>query len=109
MVCSARSDLLSVIAKINMVGNHSWVKLPELDEVVRQYEAALDWAQPDVPGVVIGVSVATYDLDEPEARAAVEHAREVTGLPATDPVRFGVEPLAEAVRRRREDLAQPVP
>ena len=90
-------------------GNHSWVKLPELDEVVRQYEVALDWAQPDVPGVVIGVSVATYDLDEPEARAAVEHARDVTGLPATDPVRFGVEPLAEAVRRRREELARPVP
>ena len=78
-------------------GNHGWVALPDLDEVVRRYEDALAWACPKVPGRVIGVSLATYDISEAEARAAVRHAREVTGLPATDPIRFGAGPLAEAI------------
>ena len=78
-------------------GNHSWVVLPELDEVIRRYEDALAWACPDVPGRVIGVSLATYDISEDDARTAVRHAREVTGLPATDPIRFGPAPLVEAI------------
>ncbi|MYC87367.1 MAG: DUF1611 domain-containing protein [Gemmatimonadales bacterium] len=78
-------------------GNHSWVVLPELDEVIRRYEDALAWACPEVPGRVIGVSLATYDIPEDDARAAVRHARDVTGLPATDPIRFGTDPLVEAI------------
>ena len=88
-------------------GNHSWVVLPELDEVIRRYEDALAWACPDVPGRVIGVSLATYDISADRARAAVEHAREVTGLPATDPIRFGPEPLVDAILRAREAHAAP--
>ncbi|WP_428275806.1 DUF1611 domain-containing protein [Candidatus Palauibacter sp.] len=88
-------------------GNHSWVVLPELDEVIRRYEDALAWACPDVPGRVIGVSLATYDIPEDEARAAVRHAREVTGLPATDPIRFGATPLVEAILRAHEALEAP--
>lgn len=88
-------------------GNHSWVVLPELDEVIRRYEDALAWACPDVPGRVIGVSLATYDIPEDEARAAVRHAREVTGLPATDPIRFGTAPLAEAILQARAAARDP--
>ena len=83
-------------------GNHSWVVLPELDEVIRRYEDALAWACPEVPGRVIGVSLATYDISEQRAADAVEHAREVTGLPATDPIRFGPDPLVEAILHARE-------
>ena len=83
-------------------GNHSWVVLPELDEVIRRYEDALAWACPEVPGRVIGVSLATYDISEQKAADAVEHAREVTGLPATDPIRFGPDPLVEAILHARE-------
>ncbi|WP_419862136.1 DUF1611 domain-containing protein [Candidatus Palauibacter sp.] len=91
-------------------GNHSWVVLPELDEVIRRYEDALAWACPEVPGRVIGVSLATYDIPEDEARAAVRHAREVTGLPATDPIRFGATPLVEAILSAREaHRASPTP
>lgn len=88
-------------------GNHSWVVLPELDEVIRRYEDALAWACPEVPGRVIGVSLATYDISEDRARTAVEHAREVTGLPATDPIRFGPEPLVDAILAAREAHAAP--
>ncbi|WP_419947856.1 DUF1611 domain-containing protein [Candidatus Palauibacter sp.] len=83
-------------------GNHSWVVLPELDEVIQRYEGALAWACPEIPGRVIGVSLATYDISEDEARAAVRHAREVTGLPATDPIRFGAAPLADAIIQARD-------
>ena len=88
-------------------GNHSWVVLPELDEVIRRYEDALAWACPEVPGRVIGVSLATYDISEKRAADAVEHAREVTGLPATDPIRFGPDPLVEAILHAREAHAAP--
>ncbi|MDX1577201.1 MAG: DUF1611 domain-containing protein, partial [Gemmatimonadota bacterium] len=86
-------------------GNHGWVKIPPLDVVVRRYEDALSWICPDVPGRIVAVSVTTYDLGEEEARAAVERARDETGLPATDPVRYGAGPLADAVLARREELA----
>lgn len=82
--------------------NHTWVKIPELDIVLERYEEALAWAQPDVHAKVIAVAVATYDLSEQEALESIEHAQRVTGLPAADPIRFGVEPLAEAVQARLE-------
>lgn len=85
-------------------GNYDWVKVPSLDEVARRYEAALAWAAPDTPGRVVAVSLATYDIGEDEARAAVEDAGRVTGLPVTDPVRFGAGPLADAIEGRRAEL-----
>jgi uncharacterized NAD-dependent epimerase/dehydratase family protein len=81
-------------------GNYDWVDIPPLDEVARWYEAALSWARPDTPGRVVAVSLATYDIGEDEARRAVEDAGLVTGLPATDPVRFGAEPIADAITAR---------
>jgi len=85
-------------------GNHDWVVLPSLEEVARRYEDALAWACPDVPGRVVAVSLATYDIGEDEARRAVEDAAAVTGLPATDPVRFGAGPLVDAVEARRAEI-----
>lgn len=85
-------------------GNYDWVAIPPLDRVARVYEEALVWARPDEPGVVIGVSLATYDIGEEEARRAVEEAARVTGLPATDPVRFGAAPLAEAIAVRHAEI-----
>ena len=86
-------------------GNYDWVKVPPLDEIARRYEDALAWAAPDTPGRVVGISLATYDIDEEEARRAVDEAKRVTGLPVTDPVRFGAAPLADALEARRAELA----
>ncbi len=41
------------------------------------------------PAEVIGIALNTQCLDEGQARAEIERAREETGLPATDLVRFG--------------------
>jgi uncharacterized NAD-dependent epimerase/dehydratase family protein len=49
------------------------------------------------PAKVACVALNTADLDEPAARDAVSAAEEETGLPADDPVRFGVEKLVDAV------------
>ena len=46
---------------------------------------------------MIGISLNTYDLSEAQARAAVAQAEDGTGLPATDPVRFGSAPLVDAI------------
>ena len=46
---------------------------------------------------VIGICLNTFDMNEAQARAAVARAAEETGLPATDPVRFGSAPLVDAI------------
>jgi D-glutamate N-acetyltransferase len=43
------------------------------------------------------IALNTRDLDEDEARRAIEAAEEETGLPAGDPVRFGAERLVDAL------------
>ena len=70
--------------------------IPPLSEMIGIYESA---AAPVRPTQVIGIALNTFDLDEDLARAAVRRATQETGLPATDPVRFGAEPLVEAVVR----------
>lgn len=76
--------------------------VPPLAAVRDAYERAAAWIR---PAPVIGIALQTADLDEPAARAAVDAASRETGLPATDPVRFGAEPLADAVEALRRARA----
>jgi uncharacterized NAD-dependent epimerase/dehydratase family protein len=79
-------------------GEEPWLRIPPLADYVRWYEgiaAAVHSTK------VIGVSLNTYDLSESEARRVCEQARQETGVPATDPVRFGSAPLIEAVEGAR--------
>lgn len=71
------------------------VPIPPLPRLVEIYESALAGIK-RVP--VIGVALNTFDLDEKRAREAVEAARGETGLPVTDPVRFGAAELVRAIR-----------
>jgi uncharacterized NAD-dependent epimerase/dehydratase family protein len=77
-------------------GREPWVKIPPLRELVEIYERA---AAPVHPTKVIGICLNTFDLTEARARDAVRQAQDETGLPATDPVRFGSGPLADAIIR----------
>ena len=47
---------------------------------------------------VIGVSINTSSLSEEEAKQCLADAEERTGLPATDPIRFGVGTLVDALQ-----------
>jgi uncharacterized NAD-dependent epimerase/dehydratase family protein len=78
-------------------GKYDWVTIPPLDQVVGMYEEAARWVNPPFRSRVVGLAANTYDVTEDEARHALEAASALTGLPATDPIRFGPEPLVDAV------------
>lgn len=81
-------------------GVYHWMPLPGVLEMREICERAI---APLRPSKVIGVSLVTFDMDEAAARDAIKRAEDETGLPATDPVRFGPEPLAEAILRAAEE------
>jgi len=65
-----------------------------LAEYVRLYETI---SAPILPAKVVGVSVNTWGLDEPEARAELKRVEDRVCLPAADPLRFGADGLADAL------------
>lgn len=75
-------------------GGRDAFPLPPPQEYIRQIEGLL---RPVSGGRVVAVSLATFHLDEAAARRAIGEIERETGLPATDPVRFGAAPLLEAV------------
>ncbi len=70
--------------------------LPPLAELVELHERA---SLPLRPARVAGIALNTHGLSDDDARAAAAAARAETGLPADDPVRFGGDPLLDAVLR----------
>jgi uncharacterized NAD-dependent epimerase/dehydratase family protein len=80
-----------------------WVKIPPLVDFIRLSESA---AAPLRPAPVIAVALNTFDLDDDEARRAVETVQRETGLPTTDPVRFDPAPLVDAIATFHRDRAR---
>jgi uncharacterized NAD-dependent epimerase/dehydratase family protein len=76
------------------IHRNPWVPIPSLSEMIRLYEAAME---PLRPAPVIAIALNTFDLDDREARQAIERVRAETGLPVTDPVRFEPLVIAEAI------------
>ena len=72
------------------------ITIPPLSGLVKLYRASVGGIY-EPP--VIGIALNTFDLDEDAALAAVESAERETGLPSTDPVRFGPGPLVESILR----------
>lgn len=87
---------------IRSEGTFDWVSRPSLSEAVEAYESIAGWFR---YSPVIGIALKTNELSEGDARAAIRRAEAETGLPATDPVRFGARPLAEAIVQARSRLA----
>jgi D-glutamate N-acetyltransferase len=77
------------------VTEHVKLPMPPLDEHVRLCEEAMRLVK---PAKVAALALHTRGMPEDEASKAVEDAARLTGLPATDPVRFGTEMLLEALR-----------
>ncbi|MGH7663664.1 MAG: DUF1611 domain-containing protein [Gemmatimonadaceae bacterium] len=76
------------------VNSNDWVRIPPLPDLIRLHELALQYL---APSPVIAIALNTYDLDEDDARRAIELCAADTGLPATDPVRFDPAPVADAI------------
>lgn len=68
--------------------------IPSLAKTREIYETAAGWLK---PAQVVAVALNTYGLPDDEARAAIEAAQRETGLPTTDPVRYGAGPLLDAL------------
>ncbi len=79
--------------------DQAWLPIPPLMDYVRMYEMIGSAVHPTR---VVGIALNTYDLSEEAAHAACQAATAETGLPATDPVRFGTGPLVEAIIAARE-------
>lgn len=72
--------------------------LPDLVECIEANLRVARLTNPDV--VAIGVALNTSKMDEAAAQRACAEAATRTGLPATDPHRFGADAIAEALLAR---------
>jgi uncharacterized NAD-dependent epimerase/dehydratase family protein len=70
------------------------ISIPPLSELIKLHEEV---AKPVKPCKVIGISLNTQGLSEDEAKEEIKKIEEETGVPATDPVRFGSKKLVEAL------------
>ncbi|HEY9870448.1 MAG TPA: DUF1611 domain-containing protein [Candidatus Obscuribacterales bacterium] len=70
--------------------------IPPLAELVTMYEYAAAAVR---PSKVLAIALNTAGMTEKEAREAVSRAEAETGLPASDPVRFGAGKLLQAILR----------
>lgn len=70
--------------------------IPPLKTVLRGYEEAASWLR---PSKVVGVALNTFDLSEDAAKDAVKKVEDELGIPATDPIRYGVANLLDAVTK----------
>jgi len=74
--------------------HNDWLRLWPLPDVIALHEAM---ARPLRPARTIGVSLNTADLSDAEARAVIARTAKETGLPTTDPVRYDITPLTDAI------------
>lgn len=70
------------------------VAIPPLPVVRAMNETAVSWLK---PASVVAIALNTMRLSASEAQAAIAAAAEETGLPVTDPVRFGADVLLDAL------------
>ncbi|CAM3563421.1 EBNA-1 nuclear protein [Rouxiella silvae] len=72
--------------------------MPTLKQCVDTNLAAASLTNPGVQ--LAGFSLNTSGVDEAEAKAALAEISREFGVPATDPVRFGIRELAQAIKDR---------
>lgn len=71
------------------------VPLPNISDVI---DATVSMGRLTNPAIKpVGIALNTSALDEERARAEIDRTAAAHGLPASDPVRFGVEPIVERV------------
>lgn len=76
------------------IRDESGIQTPEPAEAIRFYEQVASIVRPGAK--VIAVALNCFDLSEDESHKAIEDYKNKTGLPVTDPVKFGCEPLFQA-------------
>jgi uncharacterized NAD-dependent epimerase/dehydratase family protein len=86
---------LVLVHKVGLERIHNCpeVSIPPLADVVQLYETVARAGGAFAEVKVKAIALNTFNLDETEAKQAIEIAGRETGLPCTDVVRFGAEEL----------------
>lgn len=74
-----------------------WARIPPLREAVALYEAVASAGGTFPSAHVVGIALNCQHLSDAEARRAIAETAAETGLPTTDVVRFGADPLLDSV------------
>lgn len=88
-------------AQQEAVRNHPDVPIPPLKEVVKLYEAVAVAAGAFAPVKVVAIALNTAHQGAQASQYSIEQTQAITGLPCTDPVRFGADLLLDAVLKAR--------
>jgi len=72
--------------------------LPSITQVIERITELGQLTNHDIQ--CTGIAVNTLALDEDAARATLDEAAETHGVPATDPIRFGIGMLVDELQRR---------
>ncbi len=75
----------------------SHIPIPPLKEFIELNEAVAKVCGAQTKAKTIGIALNTVGMDEATAKAKIEEAEQLTGLPVTDVVRFGVGKLIKAI------------
>ncbi|GAC1662435.1 MAG: DUF1611 domain-containing protein [Ktedonobacteraceae bacterium] len=70
---------------------------PTLNRLIEINEEAVSWLRPDRSSKVVGLSIITNHFSEQAALEAIRQVENETGLPATDPFRYGAGKLLDAL------------
>ena len=82
------------------IHNHPQILIPPLSIVVQLYEMVSNVGGALQSARVRGIAMNTFHLDEVAAQKAIAQVERETGLPCTDPMRFGADLLLDAVVKR---------
>lgn len=99
---AAKAMVLVHKATRNCINNLPDFPQPDLRKIIEVSETMAEFVQ---PSKVVAVAVNTRGMSDDEAREAVDKAAKETGLPASDPVRFGAKPLFDAILAFQEKSA----
>jgi uncharacterized NAD-dependent epimerase/dehydratase family protein len=79
------------------VRNHPQILIPSLPAVIQLYETVAAAAGAFSSATVAAIALNTAHLNPDEAEQAIKKIQTETGLPCTDPVRFGADLLLQAI------------
>ncbi len=84
-------------AGMEYLDTFGYIRIPPLRDVMELNEVTASANNALTRARVVGIALNTRDLCEADARRAIADARDETGLPVTDPVRFGADVLADCI------------
>lgn len=82
------------------IRSYPYIPIPPLPQVIQLYEAVAAAGGAFAAAPVVAVALNTAHLGEPQAQEAIARTEQETGLPCTDPVRYGADKLLAAVLAR---------